>query len=206
MRRRADVQRASAAARAARGRAHSLHGAGRRARGRHDRCGDYVQVFRLGGASFESADDEQLNNWHERLNVLWRNLASPERRALDPCDPAARSAQRCRAGTGTGSPTRCAASYRERLAGETLMVNELYLAVVYRPVAGRRRAAGRSTAAQRAPAARPRTRELADALDACEKLAQTVCASLARYEPEPLGIYRVGARLVLRAARISGAA
>ena len=39
--------------------------------------GDYVQAFRLGGASFESADDEQLNTWHERLNVLWRNLASP---------------------------------------------------------------------------------------------------------------------------------
>ena len=38
--------------------------------------GDYVQAFRLGGASFESVDDEALNNWHERLNVLWRNIAS----------------------------------------------------------------------------------------------------------------------------------
>ena len=41
------------------------------------RAGDYLQAFRLGGASFESADDAQLNTWHERLNVLWRNLASP---------------------------------------------------------------------------------------------------------------------------------
>src|SRR6516165_4482329 len=41
------------------------------------RYGDYLQAFRLGGASFESADDEQLNTWHERLNVLWRNLCSP---------------------------------------------------------------------------------------------------------------------------------
>jgi type IV secretion system protein VirB4 len=40
--------------------------------------GDYVQIFRLGGASFESADDEQLNTWHERLNVLWRNIASAQ--------------------------------------------------------------------------------------------------------------------------------
>src|SRR6266403_1573463 len=39
--------------------------------------GDYVQVFQLSGASFESADDVVLNNWHERLNVLWRNIASP---------------------------------------------------------------------------------------------------------------------------------
>jgi type IV secretion system protein VirB4 len=36
--------------------------------------GDYVQVFRLSGASFECADDETLNTWHARLNVLWRNV------------------------------------------------------------------------------------------------------------------------------------
>ena len=34
--------------------------------------------------------------------------------------------------------------------------------------------------------------ELADALDACEKLSQTLAASLARYEPEMLGCYRHG--------------
>ena len=38
--------------------------------------GDYLQAFRVGGASFETNDDEELNNWHERLNVLWRNIAS----------------------------------------------------------------------------------------------------------------------------------
>ena len=32
---------------------------------------------RLSGASFESADDEQLNNWHERLAIALRNVASP---------------------------------------------------------------------------------------------------------------------------------
>jgi len=41
------------------------------------RAGDYVQTLRLGGISFESADDEDINNWHERLNVLLRNIASP---------------------------------------------------------------------------------------------------------------------------------
>src|SRR5277367_1825445 len=39
--------------------------------------GDYIQAFRLGGASFDSNDDDELNNWHERLNVLWRNISSP---------------------------------------------------------------------------------------------------------------------------------
>src|ERR1700734_1357719 len=41
------------------------------------RAGDYLQVFRLGGVGFETADHAKLNTWHERLNVLWRNLASP---------------------------------------------------------------------------------------------------------------------------------
>ena len=43
------------------------------------RCvsGDYVQTLRLRGVSFESADDEAVNAWHARLNILWRNIASP---------------------------------------------------------------------------------------------------------------------------------
>src|SRR5258708_33819183 len=61
-------------------------------------AGDYAQVFRLAGASFERADDEVLNNWHERLNVLWRNIASANtalwvhvvrRRGSPPARPAA---------------------------------------------------------------------------------------------------------------------
>src|ERR1700678_2078782 len=97
--------------------------------------GDYVQVFRLGGASFESADDEQLNTWHERLNVLWRNIASSQvalwvhvvrRREIAP--PATMSA--------TGFADILKEKYTGRLGGQTLMVNEWYLAVVYRPASG----------------------------------------------------------------------
>ena len=36
-------------------------------------AGEYLQIFKLDGGSFETADDEVLNNWHERLNVLWRS-------------------------------------------------------------------------------------------------------------------------------------
>src|SRR6185369_11868765 len=38
--------------------------------------GEYVQVFKVAGCSFETVDDVVLNNWHERLNILWRNIAS----------------------------------------------------------------------------------------------------------------------------------
>ena len=40
--------------------------------------GDYVQAFRVAGLAFESIDEESVNAWHERLNALWRNLASPQ--------------------------------------------------------------------------------------------------------------------------------
>ena len=95
--------------------------------------------------------------------------------------------------------------YHHRLANETLMVNEVYLAIVHRPTSGRgdriwyrKRWRERSATGSRMA--------LADALDACEKLAQTLQASLARYEPELLGTYRSREAPVLVAARIPGTA
>src|SRR6185437_15975819 len=148
--------------------------------------GDYVQTFRLGGASFESADDETLNNWHERLNVTWRNIASPNlslwahliRRRDVPCVIPAR---------GTGFADRLAQRYQGRLVAETLMVNEIYLTLIFRPVTG----AAPSLVSKILASRRTRSgqRERADALETCAKLRQTVAASLARYDPEPLGAY-----------------
>ena len=151
--------------------------------------GDYVQAFRLGGASFESADDEQLNAWHERLNVLWRNLASPHvalwthliRRPERPALAAA---------PGQGFAQILGARYRERMAAETLMVNDLYLALCYRPAAGL--ASGVISRWLKRTRLAPADVELVDALDGCAKLAQVMRASLARYEPESLRTYRWG--------------
>src|SRR5689334_6300466 len=97
--------------------------------------GGYLQAFRLGGASFESADDEQLNNWHERLNVLWRNIASPN---VSLWTHAVRRRERTKTVDSANGDfaAELDTKYRNRLAGETLMVNELYLAVLYRPTAG----------------------------------------------------------------------
>jgi type IV secretion system protein VirB4 len=153
--------------------------------------GDYVQVFRLAGASFESADDEVLNNWHERLNVLWRNIATANT-ALWVHIIRRRESPKAAPAENSGFAATLAAKYRERLSSETLMVNELYLSVVYRPIAGAApnllsRLINKSTA-------QGYRRELVDALDACEKLAQTIESSLARYEPEHLQVYTQGER------------
>jgi type IV secretion system protein VirB4 len=157
--------------------------------------GDYLQVFKLGGASFESSDDQDLNNWHERLNVLWRNVASPcvalwsqviRRRAYLPACSERASPQR----TGPSFADDLHAKYQKRLSNEILMINEMYLAVIYRPAAG--------TATSLVSKILVRTRSggsqrlFDDAVDACEKLAQSLAASLARYEPDLLGTYQIG--------------
>ncbi len=156
--------------------------------------GDYLMVFRLGGASFESNDDEELNNWHERLNVLWRNIGGAN---------VALWTQVIRRGAGISASTReidarrttCGSfagalltKYRSRLAGETLMMNEVFLGVVHRPTSGV--AAGLASKLLSRAQREGSRLAVADALDTCEKLSQTLAASLARYEPEPLGIYR----------------
>jgi type IV secretion system protein VirB4 len=160
---------------------------------RHDilrtRAGHYVMGFRLGGASFESADDEQLNLWHERLNTLWRNLASPGV-ALWTHLVRRRAATTPPAGAGTGFVAHLAGKYHERLARETLMMNELYLALCYRPVPGA--ATGFLSRMLTRTRALPADLELSDATDNCSKLAEMLRASLARYEPEGLGVYRHG--------------
>src|ERR1700734_2867654 len=104
--------------------------------------GDYLQVFRLGGASFESSDDEELNNWHERLNVLWRNIGSPNvalwtqviRRRVGIHPDPNESAQQLQSPCSFAGALH--AKYQSRLANETLMVNEIYLALVNRTTSG----------------------------------------------------------------------
>jgi type IV secretion system protein VirB4 len=151
--------------------------------------GHYLQAFRLGGASFESVDDAQLNNWHERLNVLWRNIASPDI-ALWVHVIRRREAAGCKAAPTPGFADVLHEQYCARLSGETLMLNEIYLTLVYRPTTG----VATGLASRLLQAARPDAGHhlSAQAIEHCDKLGQTLVAALARYEPQRLGAYRDG--------------
>jgi type IV secretion system protein VirB4 len=151
--------------------------------------GHYLQAFRLGGASFESVDDAQLNNWHERLNVLWRNIASPDI-ALWVHVIRRREATSCEFGPARGFADELHQQYCVRLSGETLMLNELYLTVVYRPTTGV--ATGLASRLLQSTRGDAGERLSAQAIEHCDKLAQTLAAALARYEPQRLSVYRVG--------------
>jgi len=155
------------------------------------KAGDYVQAFRLAGASFQSADDADINNWHERLNILLRNIAS-DQVSLWTHIVRRRENVYPRGECPPGFSREVDEHYRERVTGETLMVNELYLSVVFRPQAGMVQGAAmkllsRSNKDNEA-------QELRDSLDACAKLRAQLLASLDRYEPELLGIYEKGGR------------
>ncbi|HEY4369795.1 MAG TPA: VirB4 family type IV secretion/conjugal transfer ATPase [Steroidobacteraceae bacterium] len=165
------------------------------------KAGDYVQVFALGGASFETADDEALNQWHERLNLTWRNVASPHI-AMWVHTIRRREHLRASEPSGPDFANELAARYRRRLAGETLMVNEMYLSLIYRPAAGL--AAGVAAKLMSRSSNGSDTLTRTEALETCEKVAQTIQSSLSRYEPERLGVERRRGRYYSRVLEFIG--
>jgi type IV secretion system protein VirB4 len=152
--------------------------------------GDYVQVFRLAGTSFECSDDAQINACHERLNIAWRNIASPRVALWSQVIRRREETRRHAAGAlrAADFAAQLHDKYGRRLESETLMVNELYVAVVHRPAPNLEGWLPKALA--RTPRQAPR--DLEDALESCAKLAEILTASLARYEPEILGAYLIG--------------
>lgn len=156
------------------------------------RQGDYVQTMRLGGASFETAAQDDLNGRHRRLNVLWRSIASPHvaiwahviRRpaALPPASPPTQL-----------FAAQLYATHRNRLQHLRLLQNELYLSLVYRPTTGR--ATGVTARLLTRDDPQQRALERIDSLEQCARLRQAVLAHLGPYDPEPLGVVeRAGVR------------
>ena len=150
------------------------------------RWGDYVQVLRLGGASFQSADDTQLNNWHERLAVCWRNIASANV-ALWTHVIRRRERTYPAGDFPAGFAQALNAHYRERVSGERLMVNELFVSIVYRATTNV--VTGWTAKVLSRTQKEAVELDIRAAVDACEKLRQTLKASLDRYDPQPLTLY-----------------
>jgi type IV secretion system protein VirB4 len=163
--------------------------------------GDYVQVFKLGGASFESADDEQLNNWHERLSIALRNIASPN---VALWSHVIRRRERSYPEGSFEIPfaARLNERYKARISGERLMVNELYLATVYRSTTS---VITNWTAKVLSRTSRDAVElDIKAALEACEKLRWALQASLDRYEIEALCLYEQGGQLHSRILEFFG--
>jgi type IV secretion system protein VirB4 len=147
--------------------------------------GEYVQSFRLGGMSFETADNNDINVRHVRMNVFLRTIASPNvaiwahivRRRVTVHPPGSFSA---------GFAERLHSKYSARIVHSSLMANELYLSIVYRPSAGRVTGAAARILSRSDP--QGAAMEQADSLDHCAQLRQTVLEQLGAYDPEALSV------------------
>ena len=153
------------------------------------REGDYIQTFHLSGAPFESTDDRELNDWHERLNALWRNVASPNV-ALWTHLIRRRESVYPEGEFAPGFARQLNQKYRQRLQHETLMVNDLYLTTVFRPL--RHTARALTFRALRHADRGVEAAARAAALESTAKLASLLSAALARFDPVPLVVKPIG--------------
>ena len=155
--------------------------------------GALMMSFRLDGASFETADVRDLNDWHGKLNGAWRNLASDRLaiwhhliRRRDDAYPAGQFR--------SVFARDLDAAYRARVGREQMFVNELYVTLVLHPgrdVTDRAQAWAthwsRRLIGQRIAGAQAAEAE-AEAVKLIEDAGRDLAQYLARYGAAPLGL------------------
>ncbi|MGH7025932.1 VirB4 family type IV secretion/conjugal transfer ATPase [Brevundimonas sp.] len=149
--------------------------------------GALMLVFRIEGASFETADARDLNDWHVKLNQAWRNLADEQfavwhhliRRRVE-LEPST--------GYRSGFAAELGAAYDARTATTPLWVNELFVTLVLHP--GRDPSSRTAALMRRLRTAR---REDPDPalipLRRIEEAGRDLAQYLDRYAPRRLGLY-----------------
>ncbi len=97
--------------------------------------GDLIQVLKVEGIAHESADPDDLDAWHNGLNTLLCNIASPQLAIWSHI--IRREEREYPKGTPLGNFARALNDkYRAHVTSGRMMVNELYISLVYRPNAG----------------------------------------------------------------------
>jgi type IV secretion system protein VirB4 len=147
--------------------------------------GDYIQVIRMQGAAHESADVQDINTWHDQLNGFMRNIATPHvavwshivRREYGEYPGGEYPPGFCREFNE---------KYRRHMAGEKMLVNELYLTIVYRP-----QPMSASKWFDMFGSKNPKDLQdkQLDELEAVDEVTNAALSALDRYEPELLGCY-----------------
>jgi type IV secretion system protein VirB4 len=146
--------------------------------------GALMLSFRLAGASFETADIRDLNDWHAKLNGVWRNLASDRLAVWHHL--VRRPDQIWPQGHFRSEFARdLDAAYRARIDERQLFVNDLFLTLVWRAA---REPADQAQAILARFGVGAQTDEAADLLRLQEAGGDLV-QHLARYGVAPLGVY-----------------
>ena len=149
------------------------------------KSGDYVATIRLQGAAHESADAQDINIWHDRLNQFFCNISSPKVALWSHV--VRREAGEYPGGQfAPGFAHDLNAKYKKYVAEQSSLVNELYVSIVYRPVTDVlskwTNVFGKNNELDAA------TRQHEE-LESFRDILNTALSSLERYEPELLGCY-----------------
>ncbi|MDI6625501.1 MAG: transporter, partial [Brevundimonas sp.] len=148
--------------------------------------GALMMVFQIDGASFETADARDLNDWHVKLNQAWRNLAD-ERLAVWHHVVRREAAPLPSSGYRSTFAAELGAAYDARIAERPLRVNELFVTLVLHPG----RDAGDRAAAllkRLKSARRDGTEALHDHIRRLEEAGRDLVQYLGRYAPRRLGL------------------
>jgi type IV secretion system protein VirB4 len=140
-------------------------------------------TFQLDGASFETADVRDLNDWHAKLNGAWRNLAN-DHLAIWHHLVRRRHEGYPEGGFRSGFAANLDAQYRARLGATQMFVNELYVTLVLHP--------GREAAERAGAWIAKRRRSEGDEEAAVKRLqdaGRDLAQYLSRYGVRTLGLY-----------------
>ena len=144
-------------------------------------------VLAVGGVSFETADVLELNSLHRELNILYRNIAD-ERLALWTHVVRRRDNDYPQGQFANPFSERLNSRYRERMIGEDLFRNDLYLSLVWHP--GRDPAEKAANLLPRLRRARRCDVELDEnALKHLHDKVSDITAGLKRFEARALSLY-----------------
>jgi type IV secretion system protein VirB4 len=146
---------------------------------------EYLSVWKIGGRSHQSASEADVFNWTRELNNTLRGVASAN---LSLWTHVLRRKVYEYPDTEFANPfcQQLDRKYRDSFTGYNLMVNDLYLTVVFRPVADK--VLSFFARRERETPADKKLRQDA-AIRQLEDISRTLAASFRRYDAELLGVY-----------------
>ena len=150
--------------------------------------GDLVTTFQIEGASFQTREDDELNDWHERLNLLWRTLADPTLSLWIHLIRQPYAVQPPKEDM-TGFAGRLSRRYYDHLQSVGMRSNRWYLTVAYRPTALQVEWTRKLSRREKANAANA---SADDSLNALSRIVEQLAEGLARYEPRQLSTRTTG--------------
>lgn len=146
--------------------------------------GHYLQVIRLDGVAHEAADPENIITWKNQINILLRNIASPQ--VCIWTNTVRREEGSYPGGSYTGVFDKTLDDkYRAHLGQKRMMVNELYLTIIYRSAITK--AAGFFSKMERDRIVLAQQQD--EAIEKLNELVSVVTSSLSTYGPHVLGTY-----------------